>query len=66
MSNFWTAGVVPVCHHRPGQSESCVASRRDPGYTLVLARAARDVEPKLKAVPALTTDTDDDEEEEEE
>jgi hypothetical protein len=42
-----------------------VASRRDPGYTLVLARAARDVEPKLKAVPALTTDTDDDEEEEE-
>ena len=35
MSNFWTAGVVPVCHHRPGQSESCVASRRDPGYTLV-------------------------------
>ena len=30
----------------------------------LLARAARDVEPKLKAVPALTTDTDDEEEEE--
>ena len=63
MSNFWTAGGWCRCaKHHPARTIRILRGIKagDPGDTLVLARAAGDVEPKLKAIPALTAEKDDD------